>query len=356
MSDYAERWWASKSRHLKPSTLQTYESAVIERVLPELGHLPIRSLSRQDILDWIAWAEDQRKIPPKAVQIMRARAKGDIHDPEAQRKIDAILASIPFESREHYAYDTLNKWWRVLVQLVRDAHADGYLTMDPTYRVKPPKSPVRGIREKRTLTYEQLDRLLVAVMEVGSHRYAEVVTMALTGMRAGEVYALTWDDIDLKSQNIRMNKAVWNGEVGPPKTGVGRNVPIADILVPVLQMHRKEQMRVQHRGLQKGLVFPSNSGGYRHPASLRKLIQRACKKAKIDQRVGPQVLRRTFNTLSVPLVDRIILRSIMGHSAEQMTELYTGVSTSDQLNAVNSLATSVVTGGSSGDHTGGEKS
>jgi integrase len=67
-------------------------------------------------------------------------------------------------------------------------------------------------------------------------------------------------------------------------------------------------------------------GGYREPSSLNRPICAAIKAAGLDQRVGPQVLRRTFNTLLLAAkVDRIVLRSQMGHCSEEMTERYAGV-------------------------------
>jgi integrase len=48
--------------------------------------------------------------------------------------------------------------------------------------------------------------------------------------------------------------------------------------------------------------------------------------AKLAVRVPPQVLRRTFNTLMVQAgIDRIVLRSQMGHCSEQMPQRYSGI-------------------------------
>ena len=58
----------------------------------------------------------------------------------------------------------------------------------------------------------------------------------------------------------------------------------------------------------------------------------------LEQRVTAQVLRRTFNTLMVlGGVDRIVLRSQMGHSSEEMTRRYAGVSAADKQEAVRML-------------------
>ena len=74
------------------------------------------------------------------------------------------------------------------------------------------------------------------------------------------------------------------------------------------------------------LVLPANNGASRLPQSLVKPFGLASEAAKIDFRVTPQVLRRTFNTLMVQAgVDRVVLRSQMGHCSEAMTQRYAGV-------------------------------
>ncbi|MSQ82169.1 MAG: hypothetical protein EXR77_04520 [Myxococcales bacterium] len=65
----------------------------------------------------------------------------------------------------------------------------------------------------------------------------------------------------------------------------------------------------------------------------------AAKSVGIQQKVTPQVLRRTWNTLmALAGADRFTIRAIMGHSSEQMTERYSGVSTATKLAAVRSIS------------------
>lgn len=79
--------------------------------------------------------------------------------------------------------------------------------------------------------------------------------MALyTGLRKGELLALTWKDINLKKRTITVNKSLYYEYNKPfikePKTAKGvRTVPILDTLLPHLK-----------KG--KGLVFPNDHGTY----------------------------------------------------------------------------------------------
>ena len=76
------------------------------------------------------------------------------------------------------------------------------------------------------------------------------LTACYTGMRTGEVFALTWDDIDLENRTIKINKTVYAKDnekkgrwyLGTTKTvGSCREVYICDTLYLVLCNYKKLQ-------------------------------------------------------------------------------------------------------------------
>ncbi len=302
VADYAEQWLKTKSKRLKASVLEHYISVLSLHILPRLGAVYLDTITRKDVLAWVAWAETTTSPRGKS-----------------------------------YAQDTVRGWWRVLSCLLRDAAAELGLP-DPTLRVRSPVRCGGQRREKRTLSAAELAELVVAVGRLQPQRHAEVMTLAYTGLRAGELYALRWQDLDLSRLRITVHASVWKGHLGRTKTGDPREVPIPRQVADVLAKHRREMIAGQHRGLASGLVFPSNRGGYRQANALTKPLAQAALAAGITQRVTAQVLRRTFNTLLVRAnVDRIVLRSIMGHSSEEMTERYAGISLQDKQAAVDQL-------------------
>jgi integrase len=322
VADYAERWLGERAKRLKPSTLSGYELALACWILPQLGHLKVKSIVRHDIAQWVGWMEEQRKPPSAVVHLQRRIDRGTLDDKEG-----AVMIAAAWKDAgplERYATESLRAHWRVLVTMMRDAHADGYIADDPTIRVSPPDTGVRGRRETGTLSADDLGRLVALAREVHPRRYAEIVTLAYTGMRSGELYALKWDDIE--DGRIVVSRSVWKGVVGKTKTGASREVPLTDLVVEALDDHRRALIREQHAGLDSGLIFPSTTGGYRVQSSITKPLSELAEHLRIKQNVSPQVLRRTFNTLLVMSgVDRIAIRAIMGHMEEEMTERYSGV-------------------------------
>ncbi len=302
LSDFAEQWCEDAGRRLKPSTAEHYADVLASRVLPHLGDLYVDALTRRDFERWVAWAE------------------------RTTRK-DGLA----------YSRDTIRGWWRVLCLFVRDACAEHGLP-DPIVRVRGPRGRAGGRRDKRTLTAEELGAVLEVVERELPERFAEVYVLAYTGMRPGELYSLQWTDIDEARGRLLIRRSHRRGVVGTTKTGDPREAALTARMAELLRAHRRWLLEAQHPGLERGLVFPSRTGGHRGPESLHKPLRRAGEQAGVDVRVGPQVLRRTFNTLMLlGNVDRVVLRSQMGHCSEAMTQRYAGVPVAAKIAAVEAL-------------------
>lgn len=100
-------------------------------------------------------------------------------------------------------------------------------------------SPMEGIkigkgeeRPPQILTLEEIKKLLQAAKIVDHHWYPIWAFAVLTGMRSGELHALTWDQIDLEKKTIMVSKSFDPnaGKAGPTKGRYWRVVPINDSL------------------------------------------------------------------------------------------------------------------------------
>lgn len=102
-------------------------------------------------------------------------------------------------------------------------------------------------------------------------------------------------------------------------------------------------MREQHPGFEAGIAFPANHGGYRYGTSLAKPLRLVSEYCGLPFAATPQVLRRTWNILLLEArVDRITIRSMMGHTSEQMTERYAGIGDRLKREAVNGVLGDVI--------------
>lgn len=281
VGDYAVYWAEAKVGELKPSVKRGYVRAML--VLAEyMGAMPIASVVRADIANWVRSLEQMKR-----------------------------------KNGKPYSTHTVRGWYRIARIMFRDAVADGLLHADPCTRVAPPTTAVTAAQERDTLSAAELGALVAATLEHQPARYAEVVTLAYTGMRSGELYGLAWDAIDFTTGRIEIRQAVSNRVlVSTTKTGSPRETYAPDVVLEALRSRPRTH----------DLVFPSDEGTPRGGDTLRRTLDIAAEKAGVEIRVTPQVLRRTFNTLLVELgVDRIVQRAMMGHTTEQMTERYSGV-------------------------------
>lgn len=292
LGDYAALWLKRKAPELKPSTAQKYVCDLERHILPVLGCRRIEELRPKDIASYLA------------------ADKGSANN---RRNRLALLR-----------------------QLARDALADGFTAMDFVARVRAPRVPTSYTEEDpNLLSPEELVRLLEALPPQWR---CIVYLLALTGLRWGEVSGLRWDDVDLGKAMLRVRRTNWKGLAQAPKTDAAhRVVPLADPLPRMLADHRRQQIAEQHPGLEHGLVFPTVKGTLHRGTPLRKVLDRACKAAGI-RRITTHGFRRTWNNLARQLADRMVVRSIVGHASEAMTEHYSWIALDEKRAAAEAVA------------------
>ena len=98
-----------------------------------------------------------------------------------------------------------------------------------------------------TITYEQYAALTDWLKKKNNPALLPIQIAYFTGLRIGEVCALTWQDIDLKEQVITVRRSMrYNGarhktEIGPTKRSKIRTVDFCDTLAKILKEAKKEQ-------------------------------------------------------------------------------------------------------------------
>lgn len=97
-------------------------------------------------------------------------------------------------------------------------------------------------KKPEILTLEEIQKLIEKA-NASKHEWRRIwMTALLTGMRSGELYALTWKDIDLTNRLINVNKSHNNrlNTIKSTKAGYWRQVPISDELAAVLKEQQQE--------------------------------------------------------------------------------------------------------------------
>jgi integrase len=215
---------------------------------------------------------------------------------------------------------TRAKHLRVLNACLASAVEHGFAAVVPKLpRAERPR-PQR--KEAAYFENDEIPRLFAAVAE-GVYRVL-FLTALKTGMRLGELSALTWADVDLVEAVIRVRHGYTDGHLSTPKNHERRDVDLTADLVETLGQWWGEC----GKPADDCLVFAGETAsGYLNPTTvLRRELYPAMKRAGVS-RVGPTGEKRTFHSLRHSYAKRALengrritwLSRHLGHSSLKVT-------------------------------------
>jgi integrase len=161
-------------------------------------------------------------------------------------------------------------------------------------KLKPLKEPKTEVRIVSPEEYEKL-------LGVASEKMRQIITFFWkTGCRSGEVSRIKWNDINFKTQTMRIN-------------GKGRERI-------VFIAHMLELLDEIPRG-KSGFVFENQYGKQTDPRSFAQLMSRCSVKAAIKPKIRPQHFRQTAATrLLKGGASELVIRAQLGHVKIDTTE------------------------------------
>lgn len=235
----------------------------------------------------------------------------DIKPSTIQAWQDAYLKS--------FAPKTIKDYRSTLSVVFKFAYNDDIIRKNPLTPVKSPKLPRRIVD-----VFSDVERKLL--IEHSSGQLQNLISFVFySGLRAGEIIGLKWENIDFENNKINVCMRVRKGTVDLPK---GDKIRLIDLLSQAKQVLLTQR---QLTGLSK-FVFHSKDGKpYFSETSITQSIQELCKKLGIEKGGGLQKMRRTHNTMlkqcGLPL-DWILNQ--MGHETDEVNRNhYTGTITVD---------------------------
>ena len=210
----------------------------------------------------------------------------------------------------------VNRTIDVLKRMFNLAVREELMEKNPCWKIK--MLPENNARD-RILSSEEFDQLLSYLPK----HAAMVVRFAyLTGMRAGEIFNLSWDRVDMKDRVIRLLAE-------DTKTSEPRILYLTDELLDILIEAQKI------RALGHNRVFTYKG---RPLKGIRRTFINACKQAGIDN-FRFHDLRHTFNTnMRKAGADPSVIMKLTGHKTTAMFHRYNTVDTKDAQEAYRKLA------------------
>jgi len=125
-------------------------------------------------------------------------------------------------------------------------HPSKFIKDNPMQYIIFPKFEHSKDLKKKTITLEDY-RQIIKRFPLGTTYHIPLVIGWNTGLRIGEVSALTWEDIDFVENTITVDKIIYKKNkdwyFGPPKTqSSNRTIKIGPSLIEILKEYKKLQM------------------------------------------------------------------------------------------------------------------
>lgn len=211
----------------------------------------------------------------------------------------------------------------LLSDLLTKAVYWGWIDKNPVNGVSIPRK-LKATSQRHVFDLQQVRQYLEAA---DPHHVAMLATVALGGLRSGEVRGLRTMDVDLDGRRIHVRQAVEYGKDGDayrldlkePKTRAGeRSLPMSTTLVAILRAHL-----AIHPTAPDGLIFTVASGRPMGPAEADRRHNRAL--ANMGLRT-PEAERRRLRRRGLPLPaeDHITLHDLRAsYAAWLFSEGYT---------------------------------
>lgn len=218
--------------------------------------------------------------------------------------------------------DAVNKWsdelknFRMVksyaAKVLNYAIKHDYIQKNPFSLVDLPKNrkKIRFDDDEKQANFYTKEQLLAFLncmkQETNFKAYALFRLLSFSGMRKGEALALTWNDLNFTTNELRINKALSRGKnnrlyVKSTKTGDTRTIKMDDKTITVMKEWKKQQKQ-DYLGLgfntmqPKQLVFSNEVNEYLQPTQTRKWILHVQKKYNLGT-ITTHGLRHTHCSL-----------------------------------------------------------
>lgn len=270
--DWSARYMATTT-HLKPKTRASYASLRSAVILPELGDVPVGQLRPIAVREWVSH----------------------------------LVAAGLSPSRVGQAY-------RLLAQMMAAAETSGLIAVTPCRGVSLPSMPKT---EPKIVTEKQA----LAIASAAREPYdVLVLTLAYTGVRIGEVFALRRSSVDVLNGRLIVDRSLSdaNGHLSfeTTKNHQQRNITLPAFLAQRIEDHLQGHVADDPNAL----LFTSPDGAQlRYPNFMRRTWKPAVAKAGLTG-VTPHSLRASHGSWIVDTGGSVLdAAARLGHSSASVT-------------------------------------
>ncbi len=211
------------------------------------------------------------------------------------------------------ATSTVNMVLAKLKALLRKAVEWELLAKAPVIKSLPSRARVPEFYD-----FDAYERLVEAarLAEVAPWGLVIVLLGGDAGLRAGEMLALRWRDINLERRSLTVVENEWRGHTGDPKGGATRTIPMTRGLTQALERLYAAREREPAGPRVLDVAAPM------YARKIDRMLYKLQRVAGLERR-GPHVLRHTFcSHLAMKGAPARTIQTLAGHANSATTDRY----------------------------------
>lgn len=290
-----EKWLEKKALSIRPNTLHSYEVNANASIIPSLGEICVKDLTRQHI----------------------------------QSYFNALKGKV--------SVSTMKKHKVVIRGTLEDAVLDGIVQVNVSDRVKLPK---KKKFEGHALSEEEVGELLSKIEQEKEPIRAAITFALIYGMRRSEICGLRWQDVDLNAGilHIRNTYTEYSGiqleEETTKSRASCREIYLVGDTIPYLRDLRAKQ---QMNGCLSDKVCLHENGKTVRPEYLTRTIRAILVKYGIEN-VRLHDLRHTAASLLARRLPVKQVQAFLGHEDVSTTlNIYTHIVDADKISTAETM-------------------
>ena len=282
LNEFLDQWLLITKQNVKPKTHYDYQN-ILKYARGRFGNSRLQDI-KGDHIQFLYTGMLEKGLSPRTVKLLHI-----------------VLNS---------ALNTAVKWGRI--------------PYSPTNRVIAPK------QRRKEIDVWSIGEVREFLKVISTHRHRSVYQLMLyTGIRRAEACGLTWSDVDLDNQTLRvqrnLQRIVGEGLVeGTPKTRRSlRKIALGKSAIATLRNQRNTMLEFKLSAgpawINKDWVFTNETGNPTDPDKLTTEFKGLIRKTKLTQ-ITLHGLRHTFASLSIMAkIDAKVLSESLGHSSVSFT-------------------------------------
>ncbi len=293
---FNEWMYQHHANRVERSTCDRHETAFRTHIQPYCGSRDISQLTRRDI----------------------------------QYCMNRVINTPSYRTGKPLSAGSINSVYTVYSMMFEYAVEFDLLESSPVDRKKPVKK--QGVRHPDAFTRDEQRLIVDHILKTGDDEYYGYLLTLGTGLRLGEVLALTWDDVDFENGTLSVSKGVRYAtledgkrgfEIASPKTAAStRIIPLPAATLEMLAGMKKRSRSRQVISFASGAQMSRETFTHRYKEMLGRIGIRY---------LNFHCLRHTFATRALENgMDVKTLSEILGHGDPSVTMKYYVHSSLDQ--------------------------